>query len=276
LEEIYIVQRGDTLYGIAKEFDTSVQSIIENNDLIDNIIYVGQSLVIVKDGDSTPGENISYIVQKGDNLYSIARKYDTTVNEIKRYNNLSSNLLSIGQKLVIPINMSVDNNIKNYVSYVVEKGDSLYSIAKKYGTTVNKIIKDNNLENSFLSVGDVLLIENNLSDEVVEECFGEEFIVPEDNFIYVVKKGDSLYSIAKMFGTTVDKIINLNNLSDVGLDIGQELKIPNSSSNEVVYIVQRGESLYSIAKKFNTTVDAIKRKNNLSSSLLSVGQKLLI
>ena len=103
MEEIYIVQRGDTLYGIAKEFDTSVQSIIENNDLIDNIIYVGQSLVIVKDGDSTPGENISYIVQKGDNLYSIARKYDTTVNEIKRYNNLSSNLLSIGQKLVIPM-----------------------------------------------------------------------------------------------------------------------------------------------------------------------------
>lgn len=274
MEEIYIVQRGDTLYGIAKEFDTSVQSIIENNDLIDNIIYVGQSLVIVKDGDSTPEENISYIVQKGDNLYSIARKYDTTVNEIKRYNNLSSNLLSIGQKLVIPINMSVDNNIKNYVSYVVEKGDSLYSIAKKYSTTVTKIIKDNNLENTFLSIGDVLLIENNNIDNMVDECFGEEYIEPVESFIYIVKKGDSLYSIAKMFGTTVDKIISFNNLSDVILDVGEELKIP--SSGEITYVVQKGESLYSIAKKFNTTVDEIKRKNNLSNSLLSVGQKLLI
>ena len=91
-----------------------------------------------------------YTVKKGDSLYSIAKKYNTTVDELKRINNLSSNLLSIGQKLIIPSNEST--------IYTVLKGDSLYAIAKKYNTTVNKIKTDNNLTNNLLSIGQKLII----------------------------------------------------------------------------------------------------------------------
>jgi len=279
VREEYVVQRGDTLYGIAKEFDTSVQKLIEINGLVDNFIYPGQVLIILENGESTPYEIIAYVVGSGDSLYSIARKYNSSVDEIKRYNNLTNDNLFIGQKLNVPVwNMNEDVS-NNYISYTVEKGDNLYSIARRFGTSVDKIKKDNNLNNELLSVGDILLIyDNNVSNETdSDECFGSDFNVPSNNVIYTVQKGDSLYNIAKKFNTSVSLIKDANNLNTDLLSIGQELKIPvtngNGNSN---YIVQKGESLYSIAKKFNTTVNEIKRKNNLTNNLLSIGQELII
>ena len=96
-----------------------------------------------------------------------------------------------------------------------------------------------------------------------------------DENIYTVKKGDSLYSIAQKFNTTVENIKRANNLASNLLSIGQKLKIPSTLSSNV-YIVQKGDSLYKIAQKFNTTVENIKRANNLTSNLLSIGQKLKI
>ena len=97
----YIVQNGDTLYGISKQHNTSVQKIRELNNLVNDNIYPSQVLILSENGESNPSECVIYTIKKGDNLYSIARKYDTTVDAIKRYNNLTSNNLSIGQKLII-------------------------------------------------------------------------------------------------------------------------------------------------------------------------------
>lgn len=98
-----------------------------------------------------------------------------------------------------------------------------------------------------------------------------------DNITYQVKKGDSLYSIAKKYNTTIDKIKSLNQLNNNLLQIGQVLKIPSHSSNNAInYKVVSGDSLYSIAKKYNTTVDKIKSLNNLSTNLLQFGQTLKI
>lgn len=171
---------------------------------------------------------------------------------------------------------TTDDNLFNYVSYVIEKGDSLYSIAKKFGTTVDKIKQDNNLTSDVLTVGKTLMILDNTGVSAIEECYGEEFEGVNNYIVYTVQKGDSLYSIAKKFGTTVNEIEILNNLDSTNLSIGQELKIPGTEGGSTKYIVQKGESLYSIAKKFNTTVDAIKNKNNLTSNLLSIGQELII
>ena len=90
-------------------------------------------------------------MEKGDSLYSISRKYNITVDNLKSANNLSSNLLSIGQKLIIPSTTS-------YKSYTVEKNDNLYSIARKYNTTVDNIKKLNNLSSNTLSIGQKLII----------------------------------------------------------------------------------------------------------------------
>ena len=93
---------------------------------------------------------------------------------------------------------------------------------------------------------------------------------------YVVQKGDSLYSIARKYSTTIDKIKDLNNLTTNLLSIGQVLLIPTNTNLETTYTVQKGDSLYSIAKKYDTTVDRLKQLNNLKSNLLSIGQILIV
>ena len=151
---------------------------------------------------------------------------------------------------------------ENTGTYIVQKKDTLYSIAKKFNTTVNELKNLNNLTSDLLSIGQILNI--------------VKISVPEISS-YTVLKGDTLYSIAKKFNTTVDKILNLNNLSSNLLSIGQILKIPLSDNpNTNTYIVKKGDTLYSIAKKLDTSVDEIKALNNLSSNILSINQSLLI
>lgn len=271
----YIVQKGDTLYGISRQHNTSAQKIRELNNLKSDFLVVGQTLILQDNNGSNPSECVIYTVERGDNLYNIAKKYDTTADEIKRYNNLNTNLLSIGQKLKIPCHMedTDDSNISKYVSYTVEKGDSLYSIAQKFGTTVDKIKIDNELKSNTLTIGDTLKIEDNAGISSVLECYGIDFELPEDYSDYTVQKGDNLYSIAKRYNTTVSEIMKLNNLTNTALKLGQKLKIPTTVTK---YKVQKGDSLYSIAQKFNTTVSDIKTKNNLKSNLLNIGDELVI
>lgn len=271
----YVVQKGDTLYGISKQFNTSMQRLRELNNLSSDILTIGKVLIVFPNSDSNPSECVTYTVKKGDSLYSIAKQYNSTVDAIKRYNNLTSNNLSIGQKLKLPCYMKDNDNttMPNFVMYTVKAGDSLYSIAQQYNTTVDKIKSDNKLTSNTLSIGQVLMIADKTTDMTVEECFGEDEVLEEDYVIYVVKPGDNLYSIARKYDTTVLELKRLNNLTSNNLSVGQELKIPNERR---IYVVKRGDSLYSIANMFNTTVSAIKSKNNLTTNNLSIGQELII
>ena len=271
----YVVQKGDTLYGISKQFNTSMQRLRELNNLSSDILAIGKVLIVSPNSDSNPSECVTYTVKKGDSLYSIAKQYNSTVDAIKRYNNLTSNNLSIGQKLKLPCYMKDNDNttMPNFVMYTVKAGDSLYSIAQQYNTTVDKIKSDNKLTSNNLSIGQVLMIADKTTNMIVEECFGEDEVLEEDYVIYVVKPGDNLYSIARKYDTTVSELKRLNNLTSNNLSVGQELKIPNERR---IYVVKRGDSLYSIANMFNTTVSAIKSKNNLTTNNLSIGQELII
>lgn len=206
----------------------------------------------------------TYVVQKGDTLYSIANKLGTTVSELKKENNLTSNTLQIGEVLRIPTKeiYEEEENI-----YIVKKGDSLYSIANKYNTTVEELKRINNLTSNILSIGQILKLPSDKVSDVENE---------ENTISYTVQKGDSLYSIARKYDTTIDRIKDINNLTTNLLSIGQVLLIPTDTNLETTYTVQKGDSLYSIAKKYNTTVDRLKQLNNLSSNLLSIGQILIV
>ena len=215
----------------------------------------------------TPPEDLitnTYVVQKGDTLYSIANKLGTTVSELKKENNLTSNTLQIGEVLRIPTKeiYEEEENI-----YIVKKGDSLYSIANKYNTTIDELKRINNLTSNILSIGQVLKLPSDKVSDIEKE---------ENTISYTVQKGDSLYSIARKYDTTIDRIKKLNNLTTNLLSIGQVLLIPTDTNLETTYTVKKGDSLYSIAKKYNTTVDRLKQLNNLSSNLLSIGQILIV
>ena len=204
--------------------------------------------------------NNTYTVVAGDTLYSIASNFGVSVVDLIYLNNLDSTILNVGQVLEIP---SVGSN---YATYIVKKGDTLYSIANSYGTTINKIMSLNNLNSSLLLIGQELLIPTDNS-------------ITETNYpVYTVASGDTLYSISKRYNVSVDSIKALNNLKSNLLMVGQRLQIPvdEVTSSNFVYTVKRGDTLYSISNSYNTTVDKIMSLNNLNSSLLLIGQELLI
>lgn len=256
----YVVQKGDSLYSIANKLGTTVSELKKENNLTSNTLQIGEVLRIPTK-EIYEGEENVYIVQKGDTLYSIAAANNTTVDELKRINNLTSNILSTGQLLKIPSALLPES------TYIVKKGDSLYSIANKYNTTVDELKRINNLTSNILSIGQVLKLPSDKVSDVEKE---------ENTISYTVQKGDSLYSIARKYSTTIDKIKDLNNLTTNLLSIGQVLLIPTDTNLETTYTVQKGDSLYSIAKKYDTTVDRLKQLNNLKSNLLSIGQILIV
>lgn len=154
-EIAYTVKKGDSLYAIARRYNTTVDEIKRLNNLSSNNLSIGQKLYINENSnipDSSAPIKTTYTVQRGDTLYGIANRYGVSVDDIKRANNLSSNMLSIGQVLTIP-GASTPNQ-----TYTVQRGDTLYGIAMRYGTTVDRIKSLNNLNSNTLSIGQKLLI----------------------------------------------------------------------------------------------------------------------
>jgi len=155
----YTVQWHDTLYSIARRFNTTVEALVALNGLPNaNDIRVGQVLKIAGASPSTPGPFQEYVVQPGDTLYSIARRYNTTVDAISQANGIVNPwYISVGQKLIIPQGSSPPISSGN--TYVVQPGDTLYSIAARFGKNVWDIIVANNLSDPhWISVGQVLVI----------------------------------------------------------------------------------------------------------------------
>jgi len=145
--------------------------------------------------------------------------------------------------------------------YVVKKGDTLWDLAVSNNTSV-KAIKDlNNLTSDSLKIGQQLLIPN----------YSNSSVKNSENS-YIVKKGDTLWDIAKKYNISVSELKTLNNLNTNLLKIGQVLKLPSQN----IYIVKKGDSLWKIAKENNTTINDLIKINNLKNTTLQIGQKLLL
>ena len=201
--------------------------------------------------------NNMYEVQKGDSLYKIAQKFNTSIDALKIINNLETDELTPGTILLIS-----STDPEDIITYVVWFDDTLESIAKKYNTSVEEIKKLNNINNN-INIGDVLVI------PVIN--------VEEENYIkYIVKEGDNLYRLAKKFHTTVSNLKKWNNIDSNLLTIGQELVVGKRESNLKEYIVQDEDNIYSIANKFDITIEELKKTNNLSSNKLTPNSILKI
>ena len=145
---IYTVKKGDSLYSIAMQFGVSVDDLIQVNQLTSTVLQIGDQLKIPK--EDTSGSS-TYVVQRGDTLYSIAAKYNVTVSDLKNANQLTSNVITVGQELIIPTK-------NTYQTYAVVTGDTLSGIAQKFNTTVAKLKEINHLTSDFLQIGQLLLV----------------------------------------------------------------------------------------------------------------------
>lgn len=272
--------------------------LLRNNDVnmtseerINLIKEIGSTPLVISNGVSNDGNlEIIYPLRSNDVLASrLANNLEENGFIVNKYYQRRSNSVpvkdyeaifrdNVNPSIIIrygnlngQINEIIDviaNTIKSYLGlandyYIVKKGDNLYSIARKYNTTVDVIKKLNNLTNNNLSIGQRLTIKAIPTTD-------------DSNTYYIVKKGDNLYSIARKYNTTVDEIKRLNNLTNNNLSIGQKLIIKTISMTTDYYIVKKGDTLYDIARKYNTTIDNIKRLNNLTNNNLSIGQRLVI
>ena len=267
----YTVQSGDTLSEIAARYGTTVNELISLNGISNpNLIYPGEVLRIPgRVSESSSSSLTIYKVQSGDTLSEIAARYGTTVNELMSLNGISNpNLIYPGEVLRIPGRVSESSSSSLTISKV-QSGDTLSEIAARYGTTVNELMSLNGISNpNLIYPGEVLRIRGNVSGSVAT---------------YTVQSGDTLSEIAARYGTTVNRLVSLNGISNLDLIYpGEVLRIRgrmigSSSSSLTIYKVQSGDTLSEIAARYGTTVNELVNLNEISNpNLIYPGEVLRI
>nr|WP_276325602.1 LysM peptidoglycan-binding domain-containing protein [Vagococcus teuberi] len=311
----YTVKSGDTLYRIAQNYGMSVQELKQLNGLRTDMIYVGQQLKVKgnsgtptvdsivdttssnestsnnnKPNNSTSSNNSSatYTVKSGDTLYRIALNNGMTVQELKQLNGLTSDLIHVGQQLKIAGNASSGsasstnlsgNTVGNTTSHKVKRGDTLYGIGLTYGISVQELKQLNNLSSDTIYIGQSLKVSTKQSTSTIVNTENSA------QTTHIVKRGDTLYGIGLRYNVSPNDIKQWNGLNSELIYVGQSLKINQSSKTNTTtpvkttvgkYTVKSGDTLYRIALDNKTTVQELKRVNNLSSDFIHVGQQLTL
>lgn len=239
------------------------------------------------------GEVTEYKIKQGDNLSKISRKYNISVDELRRINKLSNDNLKVGQTLKIKEKKKSSSNSSNSNSsgqfYTVKSGDNLSEIGKRFQISVNELKELNQLSSSQLKVGQKLKVSNNASTEQADQVREETFL-STDVQTHTVKSGETLFKIAKKYDLSVDELKKINQLSNTQLKVGQVLKLKKTSThierreeNQVqpdntiiTHKVKKRETLKQIANKYNMSIEEIKKLNKLKSTKLKAGQKLKV
>lgn len=312
------VKSGDSLWKLAQNYNTSVDAISSANHLKSTVLSIGQTLTIPNgksdSGSSSASKTTSttksvYTVKSGDSLWLIANDFKMSVQELKKLNGLTNDLIRPGQKLQVSGKVSSsteetknnsgsssnNNSSKNSSSsgtYKVKLGDSLWKIANSVNMTIAELKVLNNLKTDTIYVNQVLKIKGTASSGNTPSNNNSNNNQKETS-TYTVKSGDSLWKIANAYNMTVQQIRTNNHLTSDVLQIGQVLKLTKTSSSgssstpstpgnsgdtgkTTTYTVKSGDSLWVIAQKFNVTAQQIREKNNLKTDVLQIGQKLTI
>ena len=161
---------------------------------------------------------ISHVVEEGDNLWSLALKYETEVKIIKEINYLRSDLLSIGDTLLVPLGKTKSNNFIPYEMHIVSEGDTLWSIAEEYNLEIRDLTSMNSIDqNDYLQLGQQLTIGNKNIHRNIES--------KKRTILYSVKQGDNLYKISELFDVSIKSIEEVNNFKNPILMPGQIIKV---------------------------------------------------
>jgi peptidoglycan endopeptidase LytF len=302
ISNIYIVKSGDTASKIANEYNIPLSELaklnpqlnLSNINIGDRIIVptrmAAQQKIVQK---QIPLNTDTYTVEPKDTLIGISEKTGISIDNIKKFNpNVDWSNLQIGEKIVLKepeqseplsqkttITATTNEQDNNYIKYTVGAGDTLYSIAKAFSTKISTLRKINSLSSNSLSVGQTLLVppkiigtnkqpsvlkktvsdqtqnqptKNSSENQIVTNNYDEnkDYSLYLDH--YIVQKGDTLYTIAKKFDTSVDDIVSLNNLPSNEINLGETLLIPKNNTNLANAKNNYSTGEYSLVNKENT------------------------
>lgn len=229
----------------------------------------------------TTWRRVTYRVRSGDTLSTIARRWHITMKSIVTANRLRSDRLRIGQKLILTVPnverapiQQASRSTGSHKIHAVRSGDTLSTIARRYGVSVDALRTTNRIKGNVIRPGQRLRIPGTAGDDA------------PSNAVYVVRSGDALSTIAKRFGTTVVKIKRANRLTSNRLQVGQRLEIPAAdpvrradapvAPKSEIYVVRSGDTLSEIADRFGIGLSKLRAANGLRGNNIRVGQRLVI
>src|SRR5690554_5223634 len=284
----YTVRSGDTFYSISREFNISVMALMEANPGVDpDSLRIGQRLCIPQPSrppmpprppaTGCPSGTFAYTIRAGDTFFSLAQRFNTTVEAIQRANpNVDPNNLQIGQRICIPEATIPPVCPSGTFAYIIRSGDTFFRLAQRFNTTVEAIQRANpGVDPNNLQIGQRICIPE--EDDTPPGC-------PSGTFAYTIRSGDTFYSLAQRFNTTVEAIQRANpGVDPNNLQIGQRICIPEATippvcpSGTFAYVIRSGDTFFRLAQRFDTTVEAIQRANpNVDPNNLQIGQRICI
>ncbi len=307
------------MYRIALSNGTTVANLTTWNSLKSESIYPGMTLIVskttsqpVETAPTTPTvtnpavNTSSYTVKSGDTLWSISQKYKVTIAQVKSWNNLKTDFLQVGQKLVVSTSTTQtgQTNTGNTTTpsqtvttptaktITVVNGDTLYKIATKAGMSLAELKSVNNLMSDVIYPGQILYTTKETSTVVKEQPVQQTKPNPSvSTKTITVKSGDTLYRLATSAGLSLAEFKSINNLKSDMIYPGQVLVTSKTTvvvkeqekpaqttpvTNQSTYTVQKGDTLYAIATKAGASVSQIREWNKLASDLIFVGQSLTL
>lgn len=255
---IHVVKKGETLWDIARQYPLSISEIKKRNHLNTDVITPGMSLKLFESAEKETAEEaeeelFEYRVKPGDNLSTIAQRFDVAVSLLRQLNGLKKNRIYPGQTLQLRPS-SLDEAV-----YVVRSGETLSSIALKYRMNVSEIKRINDIDGSKIVAGQALRLK------------------ATKPHVYIVERGDALWEVAQAYGMKVADIKKRNGLTSDRIYPGQELQLGAKPAKRFgIYKVKKGDSLGRIARLHQMSVADLKRLNNMRTVLIHPGDQLKV
>lgn len=346
-EQVVItVQKGMTLGSLAEYYGVEVHELLTWNSMrADDVLKTGQKLSIwllpdelaeveekgekipaefadagkdftpatftapapAPEADTKLGSTIRHRVREGENLHRIAQDYNVSIDDLKAWNGLQSDVIvrgsvieirSGGSKKQEPIKTKpvtqemkasftkpvVTTTKKEEIVHEVQNGETLWSIAARYNVELHALRVRNGLRSDAIRLGQELIIPGT--------AIAELNAVPDQEGTYTVKKGDNLWTIANTLGLHIDSLREWNGMRRSNVHPGQILKTVNPGTTtttsavaangdvaqpgKITYVVKSGDNLSRIATNLGVTVDQLRKANNLSSDVVVAGQVLAL
>ena len=309
----YTVQSGDGLYTVAHKLGISVSEARRLNGGSD-LIYPGQQFTTsrkqasqkpaTKPTPSTNKGNLSYTVQSGDGLYTVARKLGISVSEVRRLNG-GSDFIYPGQTITAAKAPQANTqapaaSTSNGRAYTVKPGDGLYTVARQLGISVSEA-RQLNGGSDFIYAGQTFTKGSSTQRRGQQTQAANNTQASTSGNVHVVQSGETIWRIAQANGLTVDQLMQMNGLSSQSLYVGQRLNVSGAkvnrttesqtpirntqntqltasetTTNQGTYTVKANDNLYRIALNHGVSLASLKAANHLSGNNLLVGQTLVI